>query len=311
MLGVLSNSAGLAGAQSGMIAEVTPRSRATSFGTAAWDYERYRPSYPESIADLALAGLPIHSAVTGPLRVLESGAGTGKATRLFAPRGLDLTVVEPDRQMRAVLQDVVPKAAAPGQLRLVGSTIEELPPELRSPPYDVLYAAASWHWVDQDTRWHRAAALLRPRGVFVSFGGGIEPEDVELAQAVERLRPNVPPARARGPEEAMAAPRGQLSWPGSDLLASPWFTDVEEHALPVIRTWPADDYVGLLSTVSAFRIIPAAERDERLARIRALLPDLVQVVHDVVVHRAARTDLSAHWPNPHANMGKPSDLQGR
>lgn len=89
-----------------------------------------------------------------------------------------------------------------------------------------------------------------------------------------------------------------MRWPGGELLASPFFNDVEEHALSVTRAWPADDYVGLLSTVSAFRIIPAAEREERLARIRALLPNPVRVPHDVVLHRAVRTYLPAHWPDP-------------
>jgi SAM-dependent methyltransferase len=273
-------------------------SRATSFGAAAGAYEQYRPGYTDSIADLALAGLGTISAVTGgPLRVLESGAGTGKATRIFAGRGLDLVAVEPDAQMRAVLHEVLARSVPRGRVVVVGSTLEELSPQWRSPAYDLVYAAASWHWVDQETRWERAAVLLRPGGVFASFGGDIDPEEVDLAKAVADLRPAVPPARAAGPEEPKAAHGELMHWPGSDLLASPFFNQVEEHRLPVSCEWPADDYVGLLSTVSAFRIIPASERQDRLARIKALLPDPVRVLHDVVLHRAVRTDLPARWPD--------------
>ncbi|WP_236718230.1 class I SAM-dependent methyltransferase [Actinoplanes sp. TFC3] len=64
--------------------------RATSFGAVAADYERFRPGYPAAVADLvaAYAGRPIATA-------LEIGAGTGKATRLFAARGITVTATDP------------------------------------------------------------------------------------------------------------------------------------------------------------------------------------------------------------------------
>ena len=53
--------------------------RALSFGAVAEAYERFRPGYPVELLELvmAYAGGPIRTA-------LEIGAGTGKATRLFA-----------------------------------------------------------------------------------------------------------------------------------------------------------------------------------------------------------------------------------
>jgi hypothetical protein len=57
--------------------------RALSFGSVASAYERYRPGYPDAVVDqvLASAGGPVRTA-------LEIGAGTGKATRVFAGRGV-------------------------------------------------------------------------------------------------------------------------------------------------------------------------------------------------------------------------------
>ena len=59
--------------------------RALSFGAAASVYERFRPGYPDELADQVLdyAGQPVTSA-------LEIGAGTGKATRAFAARGIEV-----------------------------------------------------------------------------------------------------------------------------------------------------------------------------------------------------------------------------
>ena len=57
--------------------------RALGFGMVAEAYERFRPGYPAELFDVVMtyAGRPVRTA-------LEIGAGTGKATRLFAQRGI-------------------------------------------------------------------------------------------------------------------------------------------------------------------------------------------------------------------------------
>jgi trans-aconitate methyltransferase len=82
--------------------------RALSFGSAASAYERFRPGYPDELVDLVLeyAGRPVRSA-------LEIGAGTGKATRLFASRGIAVTATEPDPAMLEELRQHVPPSVTP------------------------------------------------------------------------------------------------------------------------------------------------------------------------------------------------------
>src|SRR2546427_238382 len=60
------------------------------FGEVADLYDRARPGYPEALVDdvLECCGLPAP-------RVLEVGAGTGKATVAFAARGLEIVALEP------------------------------------------------------------------------------------------------------------------------------------------------------------------------------------------------------------------------
>ena len=103
--------------------------RALSFGVMAEAYERFRPGYPVELVDMvmAYAGQPVRTA-------LEIGAGTGKATRLFAQRGVMVTATEPDGAMLAELVKHVPAdvktlQAAFEDLRL------ELPPSQRDEAY--------------------------------------------------------------------------------------------------------------------------------------------------------------------------------
>ncbi len=91
--------------------------RALSFGSTASAYERFRPGYPDDLVDavLAYAGRPVGSA-------LEIGAGTGKATRLFAARGITMTATEPDPAMLRELRKHVPATVT-----TVQAPFEELP----------------------------------------------------------------------------------------------------------------------------------------------------------------------------------------
>ena len=90
------------------------------------------------------------------------------------------------------------------------------------------------------------------------------------------------------PEAYSTAPDAPMQWPGTELEASPRFTDVEQHVLPR-RTWlSADDWIGHLSTVSAYLVLSEADRAEVLRRTRAALPPRLEAIADVVLHLARR-----------------------
>ena len=253
---------------------MTGRTRGLTFGSVAERYERYRPGYPAELLDLLVGDGSVSSAI-------EIGAGTGKATRLVAGSGIRVTAVEPDPQMCAVLA----RTTTGLPVTVITSRLEELGEQ---PPADLLYAAAAWHWTDRATRWECAARLLREGGVFASLGGPIDIADEDLAARVEGLREAV-----IGSEDVVGAqdPPDGMPWPGNELLASPYFDDVEQHDLTVTDTMHADDLVGLMSTISAYLLLADDVRADLLARIRAVLPDTFEVRRDLRLHRARRTPL--------------------
>jgi SAM-dependent methyltransferase len=133
-------------------------SRALSFGVMAEAYERFRPGYPGELFELVMtyAGQPVRAA-------LEIGARTGKATRLFAQRGVTVTAAEPDGAMLAELLKHVP-----ANVKTVQAAFEDLRPGQR---YGLVYAAAALHWTNPEGRWPRMAALLEPGGVLPRSAG--------------------------------------------------------------------------------------------------------------------------------------------
>ena len=248
--------------------------RALSFGSVAEAYERFRPGYPVELLDLVTAyvGEPIGTA-------LEIGAGTGKATRLFAQGGIAVTATEPDAAMLAELRKHVP-----ADVTTLQAAFEELPLDSS---YDLVYAAAALHWTNPEGRWERMAALVRPGGVFTSFGVPIQLADPALREAARA---------ARAPyleEDGVPSPDGTpadrpMQWPGTELQQSEWFTDVRQSTIERRLTMSAADFIGHLSTVSAYVLLAPADRDEVFRRTARVLPATVEVDAEITAHLARR-----------------------
>ncbi len=248
--------------------------RALSFGDIAEAYERFRPGYSMELFDrvMGYAGQPVTTA-------LEIGAGTGKATRLFARQGVGVTATEPDGAMLAELRKHVPAG-----VRTVQAAFEDLRPGVR---YGLVYAAAALHWTSPEGRWSRMAALLEPGGVFASFGGSVRLADPGVAAAVQAARePFLESDEIPSPDGT--PPEHDMQWPGTELQRSEWFTDVRQSVIERRVTMSAPDYIGHLSTVSAYLILPAAEREQAFDQIMRVLPGTVGLVADVTLHLARR-----------------------
>lgn len=248
--------------------------RALSFGVKAEAYERFRPGYPPELADVVMtyAGRPIRTA-------LEIGAGTGKATRLFAQRGIAVTATEPDGAMLAELVKHVPASV---------STVHARFEDVRSDQtYGLVYAAAALHWTKPEGRWSRMAALVEPGGVFASFGGPHRLADPAVEEAVRAARtPFLETDEVASPDGTPA--EQPMQWPGTELQQSEWFADVQQFVVDQRLTMSADEYLGLLSTVSAYISLAGSVHDQVLERIRQVLPQTVQLTADITVHLARR-----------------------
>lgn len=246
--------------------------RALSFGAVAADYERFRPGYPERLVDevLAYAGCPV-------LTALEIGAGTGKATRVFAARGVAVTATDPDAAMLAELRRHVPETVETRQ-----AAFEDLPLDR---PYDLVFAAAAMHWTEAEGRWPQVAALLEPGGVFASFGGQLVLADPALEEAVSLVRSR------HGFDDSVASPDwtpadSTMQWPGTELARSDLFTDVRQLEIERRLELTASDYLGHLRTISAYLELPTTAWEQLLHEIGAVLPERVTLNGDLTLHLA-------------------------
>lgn len=243
--------------------------RGLLFGSVAEHYERYRLGYPDELVDVVLeySGRPVRTA-------LEVGAGTGKATRIFAARGIELTALEPDAEMAKVLTSVTHGLP----VRTEVTTFEDFRTESR---FDLVFAAAAWHWTNPATRWTQAVELLVPGGVLALFGTPGELKDPDLLAAVDEIEKRV---------LAQDSPSDLHHWSIEEMAGADGVVDVEQRELAYVTTTTAEDFVGRLATVSAYLNLDPQQRDATLRDVRAVLPDLVEVDTTLQLSLARRAD---------------------
>lgn len=224
---------------------------ARSFGRIAADYDSARPEYaPEAIARaLELLGL-------GPgSRVLDLAAGSGTLTRALAARLDDLVAVEPDDEMRALLE-----ARSPGVEVLAGSA-EAIP--VPDSSVDAVFVGDAFHWFDAAAAVDELVRVLRPTGgVALLWNHWWSDGDDRTSNSLD---PPLPPAAQElfddlyvrsGRAEARKAMADPLL-----AFSDPRFERLADEAFTRSQTLSRREVVDLFATISSIASLPPAERD--------------------------------------------------
>lgn len=223
------------------------------FGEVAELYERHRPAYPDAVIDdlVELAGLSAGSTV------LEIGAGTGKATSMFAARGMGVVAVEPSDEMAAVARRV---CAGYSSVRIEQGDFERWDPAGRTFP--LVFAAQAWHWVDPEVGFAKAASVLRPGGVLTAFWNRPMWARAALREvlidAYRRAAPEV--LDESDPMHPANSPSGDETQWRAGVAAAGGLGEDEVRDYEWSQTYTAGDYAALLQTHSTVRVMDPERR---------------------------------------------------
>lgn len=252
---------------------MTTRERGQVFGELAEEYDRIRPGYPAELVTDVLA-------LAGPGPVLEVGAGTGKASTLFAAHDIDLTCLEPDPRMAAVLRRAVPGVP------VVESTFEGWTPDHG---YGLVISAQAWHWVDRARRNTLAFEALAPGGLLALFWNIflVPDRDLHTALAAVDARHGLTGEQSPHSLHVDDVPDGPRpfaeDWPelaGIEDL----FTDLRTLRYRASRSYTLAEYRAHLNSISLYRMLDDDRRetviDDTIAAIE---------VHDHKIDFAVQT----------------------
>lgn len=181
-----------------------------TFNEDAELYDRARPGYPAALfVDLAAL-----SDVGPGRRVLEIGCGTGQATIPLAERGWEIICIELGANMAAVAKR---KLVGFPSVQVVVSAFEDWP--LPTEPFDVVFAATAFHWLDPAVRVGKAADALRMDGTLATvsthhIAGGDTEFFAEAQSCYERWDPTTPIGLRLQPATAIPSDSEELDRSG-------------------------------------------------------------------------------------------------
>jgi SAM-dependent methyltransferase len=242
-------------------------------------YDRVRPGYPDALVDdvIALAGL------TPRACVLEIGCGTGKATEAFVRRGLRVVGVEPGASLARVARR---RFRGTDTVTIVEHTFESWP--LEPEAFDLVAVAQAFHWLSPETRFTKAAAALRPGGVLAVFGTSPVIECSLLRRELDRIYARFAPAIRTSP---------LTHWYADEIAMRLMFEEsrrfgpVAMRAYPWSRTYEVETYLNLLRTHSDHRLLPEAEREALLEKVRGVIMrhgGTITIPYETHLHLAER-----------------------
>jgi ubiquinone/menaquinone biosynthesis C-methylase UbiE len=215
------------------------RTESEMFNQMADYYDTFRPSYPVATIQEIITTANLSKAS----RVLEIGAGSGKATAQFAEVGFEMLCLDPGEDLVKIGNEKFGSK----NIRFVASRFEEypLPPKY----YDAILSAQAFHWVPKPVGLEKCAATLKPNGYLLPFWN-IEilddtPFDKKLLTIIDRYDAFTSTASEANYQKRMEsicleiAESGYFSAPR--VVKSPWS-----------RTYTADEYYGYLLTGQFF-----------------------------------------------------------
>jgi SAM-dependent methyltransferase len=218
----------------------TDRRRAGAFGSAAEEYDRHRPRYPQAL----IADLVGHNGACA----LDVGAGTGIASAQLVEAGARVLAVEPDPRMAQV-------AAGKG-ITVEVATFEDWRPAGRT--FDLVVFAQSFHWVQPRLALEKVATILRPGGRLALLSNRITPtsparEDLDEVYA-DYLDPTKRPSIDAVHDDGLAA-----------MVEECGFA-IERRSVVERLHYATDDWLNMVGTYS--NVLTLEPRDRAALRSR-------------------------------------------
>jgi ubiquinone/menaquinone biosynthesis C-methylase UbiE len=125
------------------------------FSNRVDNYVKYRPSYPAELIDLMIRDMRL----TPSSIIAEIGSGTGKMTELLIARGLRISAIEPNTEMRHAAEALLrgfpnfTSVAAPAEATT-----------LAPQSVDAIIVAQAFHWFDHAKCRVEFDRILKPGG---------------------------------------------------------------------------------------------------------------------------------------------------
>lgn len=236
-----------------------PPQRRLAFGEVAELYEQVRPAYPQELVEQVVNYAQLE---TGD-RILDVGAGTGKATRQFAATGHPIVALEPSPEMAAV-----GRASCRGwpAVAVVQAEFERWTAPATA--FKLVISAQAWHWIDPAVRYAKARAALKPGGALAVFWSHPDWPSAALGPVLDQAYHDAAPDFAPTGPMHPGTRQGDLipDWE-AEIAPVSGFEQPEVRSFAWRQSYDAEQYVRLLSTHSDHIVLDPQVRTRLFDRV--------------------------------------------
>lgn len=210
------------------------------FNQTASYYDKYRPSYPQEIINILIQKTDINL----DSKILEIGAGSGKATELFASQGYNILCIEPGSQLVEVGRR---KFANLNNIKFDVARFEEYP--VTTATFDVIFSAQAFHWIPQPLGFQKCAEALKDDGylallwnMYITYDNEIDNELIEISNKYGGIADFLSESDC---QKRIASIKSEIK--NSNLFYSP-----QVHQLLWKEKYTPDEYFGFMLTGNSF-----------------------------------------------------------
>ena len=202
-------------------------------------YDKYRPNYPREITDKIIKKADLCAGS----KLLEIGAGSGKATEQFANFGFEMLCIDPG-------EDLVKKGNDKFHDKNIKFIVSRFEDYAASAEYfDAIVSAQAFHWVPKPLGFEKCFATLKEGGfLFLFWNIEIIKDtdfDRELLRILEKFSAFTSAVLEENYEKRMATISSEISESG--FFACPEITHSHWE-----KAYTAEEYFGFVSTGNVF-----------------------------------------------------------
>lgn len=242
-------------------------------------YDKFRPTYGTKIFEDILS----YSKITQSSKILEIGCGTGNATLPMIETGAELTAIEIGKNLS---QYTARKFFEYKNFRVINAAFEDFQSPLK---YDLIFAATSFHWIKPEKSYSKCKELLRQDGVLAIFWNTprISRKDPILYQEIQNLYQQYMPHRAEEKEELLKSQWYLKRCNDLDVFLIEYeYSDCMFKIYQDVRSFSADEYIGLLQTYSDHMALPPTIQTTFFEKIHSAIQKCgrIEIVDTIDLH---------------------------
>ena len=227
-----------------------------SFDDNVLNYDKYRTTYVKELFDDLFA----YSNCNENSHVIEIGCGTGQATSWVLDRGCTLKAIEIGKNLCDFTKN---KFKNYPKLEVINMPFEEYTMQENS--VDMVFSASAFHWIPEDIGYPKVYNALKKGGCFAIIGCPVEIADVnaELKAEVEGIEREYLPQNTGTYQDEYNIMQQKFELYG--------FHDIIHNQYSAFRELTAEEYVGLMMSVSRISKLSGPSRDLLFEKIRNVI----------------------------------------